>query len=89
MLLKRLLRNHAYKNCFLHKTLLLPLFDDQEDKVNDDEVSVVRSILNSQSQCKDHGHDKDKIISPRTLKLTKYKGRDYIFGGVKLHLEEN
>lgn len=74
---------------FLHKTLLLPLFDDQEDKVNDDEVSVVRSILNSQSQCKDHGHDKDKIISPRTLKLTKYKGRDYIFGGVKLHLEEN
>ena len=74
---------------FLHKTLILPLFDHQEDKVNDDEVSVVRSILNSQSQCKDHGHDKDKIISPRTLKLTKYKGRDYIFGGVKLHLEEN
>ena len=74
---------------FLHKTLLLPLFDDQEDKVNDDEVNVVRTILNSQSQCKDHGHDEDKIISPRTLKLTKYKGRDYIFGGVKLHLEEN
>lgn len=69
---------------FLHKTLLLPLFDNSKDDVN-----VIKSILNSQSQCKDHGHDEDKIISPRTLKLTKYKGRDYIFGGVKLHLEKN
>lgn len=72
---------------FLHKTLLLPLFDHQEGKVNEYEVNVVRSILGLQSQSKDHGHDEDKIISPRTLKLTKYAGKHYIFGGVKLHFE--
>ena len=72
---------------FLHKTLLLPLFDNQRGEVNEDEVNVVRSILGLQSQSKDHGHDEDKIISPRTLKLTKYAGKHYIFGGVKLHFE--
>lgn len=60
---------------FLHKTLLIPLFDNHRDEVN-----VVKSILGN-------GHRRDRIISPRTLKLTKYKGKDYIFGGVKLHLE--
>ena len=65
---------------FLHKTLLLPLFDNSKAEVN-----VIKSILNMQKQFKDHEHDKDTIISPRTLKLTKYKGKDYIFGGVKLH----
>ena len=60
---------------FLHKTLLLPLFDNQRE-----EVEVVKSILGKK-------HMYDKIISPRTLKLTKYRGKDYIFGGVKLHLE--
>ena len=69
---------------FLHKTLLLPLFDNHEGEVN-----VVKAILNLQSTSKKHKHWQDKIISPRTLKLTKYKGRDYIFGGVKLHLENN
>ena len=60
---------------FLHKTLLIPLFDNHRDEVN-----VVKSILGN-------GYRRDRIISPRTLKLTKYKGKDYIFGGVKLHLE--
>ena len=60
---------------FLHKTLLMTLFDDHRDEVN-----VVKSILGN-------GHRRDRIISPRTLKLTKYKGKDYIFGGVKLHFE--
>lgn len=60
---------------FLHKTLLLPLFDNQRE-----EVAVVKSILGRK-------HMHDKIISPRTLKLTKYRGKDYIFGGVKLHFE--
>ena len=67
---------------FLHKTLLLPLFDDQRD-----EVSVVKSVLNLQRAFKRHNHWKDRTISPRTLKLTKYRGKDYIFGGVKLHFE--
>lgn len=69
---------------FLHKTLLLPLFDDTRVEVN-----VVKSVLGLQHDFKKHKHWQDKIISPRTLKLTKYKGRDYIFGGVKLHLENN
>ena len=67
---------------FLHKTLLLPLFDDSRDEVN-----VVKSVLSLQKDFKIHKHWQDRIISPRTLKLTKYKGKDYIFGGVKLHLE--
>jgi CRISPR-associated RAMP protein, csm5 family len=62
---------------FLHKTLLLPLFDNQRE-----EVEVVKSILGKK-------HMYDKIISPRTLKLTKYRGKDYIFGGVKLHFEND
>ena len=84
---------------FLHKTLLLPLFDYQEDigiseegnkeKAKKEEVYVVKSILSSQRQFQNHRHEKDEIISPRTLKLTKYAGKHYIFGGVKLHLEEN
>lgn len=69
---------------FLHKTLLLPLFDNSKDEVN-----VIKSILNLQEQFEDHKHDEDTIISPRTLKLTRYKGKDYIFGGIKLHLETN
>ena len=82
---------------FLHKTLLLPLFDYQEDtgnskegnkeKANKEEVCVVKSILSSQRQFQKHRHEEDKIISPRTLKLTKYAGKHYIFGGVKLHFE--
>ena len=79
---------------FLHKTLLLPLFDYQEDadnseKGNKEEVNVVKSILSFQRQAKDHRHNEDEIISPRTLKLTKYEGKYYMFGGVKLHLEDN
>ena len=79
---------------FLHKTLLSPLFDYQEDadnseKGNKEEVNVVKSILSFQRQAKDHRHNEDEIISPRTLKLTKYEGKYYIFGGVKLHLENN
>ena len=62
---------------FLHKTLLMPLFDNHRDEVN-----VVKLILGN-------GHRRDRIISPRTLKLTKYKGKNYIFGGVKLHLENS
>ena len=67
---------------FLNKTLLLPLFDDYRDEVN-----VVKSLLGLQSTFKKHKHWLDRIISPRTLKLTKYKGKDCIFGGVKLHFE--
>ena len=74
---------------FLHKTLLLPLFDNQEGEVNEGEVNVIKSILNLQKQFKDHKHNRDTIISPRTLKLTEYNGKYYIFGGVKLHLETN
>ena len=78
---------------FLHKTLLLPLFDYQEDadnsEGNKEEVNVVKSILSFQRQAKDHRHNEDEIISPRTLKLTKYEGKYYMFGGVKLHLEDN
>ena len=69
---------------FLHKTLLLPLFDDSRDEVN-----VVKSVLSLQRGFKRHKHWQDRIISPRTLKLTKYKGKYYMFGGVKLHLEDN
>ena len=69
---------------FLHKTLLLPLFDDSRDEVN-----VVKSVLSLQRGFKRHKHWQDRIISPRTLKLTKYKGKYYMFGGVKLHLENN
>lgn len=69
---------------FLHKTLLLPLFDDQRD-----EVDVIKSVLNLQRAFKKHNHWKDRSISPRTLKLTKYRGKDYIFGGVKLHFEND
>lgn len=69
---------------FLHKTLLLPLFDDSRDEVN-----VVKSVISLQKDFKIHKHWQDRIISPRTLKLTKYKGKDYIFGGVKLHLENS
>ena len=69
---------------FLHKTLLLPLFEDIIEEVN-----VVKSVLGLQREFKRHRHWQDKVISPRTLKLTKYKGRDYIFGGVKLHLEND
>ena len=69
---------------FLHKTLLLPLFDDQRD-----EVDVIKSVLSLQRAFKKHNHWKDRSISPRTLKLTKYRGKDYIFGGVKLHFEND
>lgn len=69
---------------FLHKTLLLPLFDDSRDEVN-----VVKSVISLQKDFKIHKHWQDRIISPRTLKLTKYKGKNYIFGGVKLHLENS
>ena len=69
---------------FLHKTLLLPLFDNTKEEVN-----VVKSVLSLQRDFKKHKHWQDRIISPRTLKLTRYKEKDYIFGGVKLHLEEN
>lgn len=69
---------------FLHKTLLLPLFDDPRDEVN-----VVKSVISLQKDFKIHKHWQDRIISPRTLKLTKYKGKDYIFGGVKLHFEND
>lgn len=69
---------------FLHKTLLLPLFDDPRDEVN-----VIKSVISLQKDFKIHKHWQDRIISPRTLKLTKYKGKDYIFGGVKLHFEND
>lgn len=69
---------------FLHKSLLLPLFEDPRDEVN-----VVKSVLSLQRGFRRHKHWQDRIISPRTLKLTKYKGKYYMFGGVKLHLENN
>lgn len=69
---------------FLHKTLLLPLFDRPGE-----EVDVIKSVLNLQGAFKKHKHWQDRIISPRTLKMTKYQGKDYIFGGVKLHFEND
>ena len=62
----------------------MPLFDDHRDEVN-----VVKSVISLQKDFKIHKHWQDRIISPRTLKLTKYKGKDYIFGGVKLHFEND